>query len=108
MKRKQVDPHNTTVLEWSYARTGSLRKAMRVTSLVEAWAIARTALEVDHLTVDEYAAWWKEARSTAYKHVGEFREVFGHSDVDQVVNVVQVAREAAQRDRLDLSGLAAA
>jgi len=106
--RRKVDPTNCTLLEYAYGRTGSYRKAMRVGTLVTSWLIARRDLDASSLTMDQYIEHWREKRSTAYKYREEFREVFGHDDVDQVVDAIEAQRHPVETGRFDLTGLVAA
>jgi len=93
-------------MEFAYARTGSMLKAARVVAFIVGWAVVRRELGREP-TVDEYAAWWKEHRATAYRHRAEFREVFGVSTPGPILDALE--RQHAQlHDRIDLGQLAAA
>src|SRR4051794_40374520 len=96
---KSVDLRNCTLLEFVYARTRNLRKTGRVVTLISTWDLQRRLQEVDSLTVDDYCEYWNEKRSTVYLHREEFREVFGHDDVDRVVTLVQAQQQAAESGR---------
>lgn len=99
--RRKIDLTNCTLLELAYARTGSMLKAARVSSFAVAWSVVRADLGRAP-SVDEYAAWWKEPRATAYRHRDEFRQVTGLDTPDPIID----QWEAARRDqRVDLSGL---
>jgi hypothetical protein len=104
--RRKIDPRNCTAMEFAYARTGSMLKAARVVAFIVGWAVVRRELGREP-TVDEYAAWWKEHRATAYRHRAEFREVFGVSTPGPILDALE--RQHAQlHDRIDLGQLAAA
>jgi hypothetical protein len=73
--KRRIDPTSCTLLEIAYLRHGSMLKAARVVAFVIGWGVVRQELGHEP-TVDEYADWWKEGRSTAYRHRDEFRHVF--------------------------------
>jgi hypothetical protein len=56
-----------------------LRRGLRALGFMVAWDMCREALghEPD---VQEYAAWWKEATSTAYRDMALFKEAFPGED----------------------------
>ena len=47
---KRPDPSRTTLIEWAYAKTGSMLKASRVVSFVVAWDVARRQLDKPRIT----------------------------------------------------------
>lgn len=55
-----------------------MRKAMKVMTFVAAWEMARQSWAEDHegerFTIEDYAAWWKESRSTAFREQQLFRK----------------------------------
>jgi hypothetical protein len=106
LRRRKVDPTDCTLLELAYGRTGSMLKAARVLAFVTAWDVVRRDLGRAP-TVDEYAAWWKESRSTAFGHQAEFREVFGVDTPDVILDLVE-DQGGVQRARIDWGHLAAA
>lgn len=71
----KFDLSNATIIEVAYAKTGSMLKAARVVAFVLAWSAVRDELGREP-TMQEYMDHWREHRSTAYKHLAEFREVF--------------------------------
>lgn len=104
MKRK-VDVSNATILEIAYAKTGSMLKAARVVAFVIAWGQVRREAD-EPLTIEAYAAYWKEDRSTAYRHQALFRQVFDRCDTpDPVLDALE---DAAATKRIDLGELVAA
>jgi len=105
LKRSPVDPSSCTLVEWAYARTGSIMEAGRVVAYVVKYAAAREALGHDP-SVAEYASWWSEPEATAYRHNGQFREVFGHENPGVVLADLERQRAGVQ-DRFDLTGLVA-
>jgi hypothetical protein len=107
---KRPDPSRTTLIEWAYAKTGSMLKASRVVSFVVAWDVARRQLDKPRITAAEHAAYWREAESTTYKHLAEFREVFdARPDLmpDDVLDLLE-AQRAALSAPADFGGLVAA
>jgi hypothetical protein len=105
MKRSPVDPSSCTLVEWAYARTGSIMEAGRVVAYVVKYAAAREALGHDP-GVEEYADWWGDSYRTAYQHQAEFREVFGHENPGVLLVALDRQRVGVQ-DRADLTGLVA-
>jgi hypothetical protein len=94
-----VDPAACTLIEWAYASSGSMLKAARVVAFVSAWAVTARELGRDP-AVDEYAEWWGEPLSTAYKHLGEFRAVFPGAETPAAV--VELMDDATWRKRSTL------
>lgn len=94
-----------SLIEIAYRRTGSMLRAARVVAFIHAWGVVRRELGRTP-TMDEYAAYWKEPRRTAYKHLGEFRECFDLCQwPDPVLDALDQARDA---DRLSVRGLVGA
>lgn len=106
MKPRKLDVSNCTLIELAYARTGSMLKAARVVAFVVAWGQARDAAG-GPITVDDYAAYWKESRSTAFRHRGEFRDVFPNLDTPEPIIELWERERAAAHQKLDLSLVAA-
>jgi hypothetical protein len=103
LKRRRIDPRDATLIEIAYARTGSMLRAARVVAFIQAWGVTRRELGRTP-TMDEYVDFWGEGRSTAYKHLGEFREVFDRCEwPDPVLDLLA----AAQADRADLRAVTA-
>jgi hypothetical protein len=104
-KRRPIDVRNCTLLELAQAKTGSMLKAARVVAFVVGWETVRRDLGREP-TVDEYAAWWKEDRATAYRHLALFRTVFDARP--DIVPGEVLDHFAAQRrsvtDRFDFAG----
>jgi hypothetical protein len=106
LKRRKVDPHNCTLLELAYARTGRMLTAARVLAFVVAWAVVREELGREP-TVEEYAEWWREPERTAYDQLETFREVFpGARYPGAVLDRLQGA--SVERSKLDWGELVAA
>lgn len=100
MSRK-VDLRRASLIEVAYVRTGSMLRAARVVAFVQAWGVVRRELG-RRPTMDEYIDFWSERRSTAYKHLGEFREVFDRCEwPDPVLDALEAARD----ERADVRGL---
>ncbi len=106
LRRSKIDPANCTLVEWAYARTGSILQAGRVVSYVVKYAAAREALGHDP-GAEEYSEWWGEAPRTSYLHQAQFREIFGH-DNPGVLLAAMEAQRAGVQERIDLTGLVAA
>lgn len=55
-----------------------MRKAMKVMTFVAAWEMARRDWSTNHpgevFTIEDYADWWKESRSTAFREQALFRK----------------------------------
>ena len=67
-------------------------KGSRVLAFILCWGIAEEALGHPP-TVEEYADWWKESRSTAYREQARFRECFPTEATPQrIVNMLQAQR----------------
>lgn len=63
-------------------------KSARVIAFVLSWGIAAEA--VGHpLTLEEYADWWKDSRSTAFREQALFREAFpGEKTPQRIVELL--------------------
>lgn len=61
----------STLLQDLLRRVG-FKEAMRVGTFMAAWDACEQELGREP-TVREYAAWWREPESTAFKHLSEFR-----------------------------------
>ncbi len=103
--RRRIDPGNCTLVEYAYARTGSVLKAGRVVGFMTKYAAAREALGTDPST-ERYADWWGESYPTAYRHAAEFRAVIGQ-DVAAALAGIEAQRAGVQ-DRIDVAALVAA
>ncbi len=106
LRRSKVDPASCTLVEWAYARTGSILLAGRVVGYVVKYAAAREALGEDP-PVEVYADWWGESYTTAYRHAAEFRQVFEHDNPGVLLAAMECQRVGVQ-ERIDLTGLVAA
>jgi hypothetical protein len=56
-------------------RNVGFRRGCRAVAFLVCWAIVEDALGRTP-TLDEYADWWKESRSTAFREQAIFREAF--------------------------------
>lgn len=65
-------------------RTGSHLKGARIAAFIVAWGLARQELG-DSITVESYAAWWKQSRRTAFREQAEFREAFAPLETPDAV-----------------------
>ncbi len=63
-----------TLLELVVARQG-LRKGASTMGFIVAWSVASKA-EGGPITLEQYAAYWKDSRPTAFRHQARFRECF--------------------------------
>jgi hypothetical protein len=63
------------LLQLARSRVG-VRRAYRVVTFMVCWHIARRELDVDELTLDAYAEWWRVPERTAYREQALFREAF--------------------------------
>jgi hypothetical protein len=96
-------------MEIAVDRVGQ-RKTPRVLSFILQWQIARDALGHDP-TIEEYAAWWKESRATAYRHLSLFREAFpSERDPTKICDLLSAHMDrrkgVASLGRLPLPGVA--
>lgn len=67
-----------------------VRKAFKVLTFMATWDRARRAMRKQALTLDEYADWWKEPRSTSFRHQALFREAFpGEETPDRLLDMAE-------------------
>ena len=79
-----------SILETMFARVG-MRAGMRVGTFIAAWATAEK--DIGHeISCDEYADWWKMARSTAFREQAAFRECFPEFETPTTLINACVAR----------------
>lgn len=64
-----------TLVEAVHERTGSFLRTGQIVAFVQAWSVARDRLGHEP-TVEEYAAYWKQPRRSAYREQARFREAF--------------------------------
>src|SRR6266508_873836 len=50
-------------------------RASRVAAFISLWGLALDDLDREELTVEEYAEWASEARATAFRRAGDYREL---------------------------------
>ena len=81
-------------------RRVGLRKGRQVGSFMAAWALVEAKLGHEP-TLEEYAAWWKESRATAFREQALFRECFPEETTPSRLN----ALVAGKAGRADLIGL---
>lgn len=74
-RKKQVDPKAASLLEVVYGVTGSYRETAKICSFVKSWAKVRDSIGKTP-NMEEYAAYWKVGRATAYREQALFREAF--------------------------------
>src|SRR4051794_30310703 len=79
-----------TVMEWCLANGGVIKGA-RVQAFIAQWTIASQHIGRP-ITLAEYAEWWREPRSTAFRHQAQFRELFPHLDTPQSIADAAIAR----------------
>src|SRR4051794_11070263 len=91
-----------TVLEVAVAR-GGIVKGTRVTTFVAQWTMASSMLGRP-IGIEEYSEWWKEPRSTAYRHQRRFREVFPELETPQPIANRAIAK---QREKIAEKGVGA-
>jgi hypothetical protein len=71
------------------ARNVGQIKGARVVAFVVMWAIAEDALGHSP-TLEEYAEWWHESRSTVFREQARFREAFpGETTPQRLVDVLR-------------------
>ncbi len=81
-------PRRTTLQQLAAARVGQVKGA-KVVAFVVMWAIAEEALGHPP-TLEEYAEWWRESRSTVFREQARFREAFpGETTPQSLVDVLQ-------------------
>lgn len=71
-------------------------KAARIVAFILAWGQLRDELDREP-TVADYIEVWGEKRSTAFKHLQEFREVFDRCDTPSPVLDAMPERQPSQR-----------
>jgi hypothetical protein len=86
-----------TVAEFCVARGGVL-KGGRVQAFIAAWTIASQAMGKP-ITLDEYADWWRETRSTAFRHQARFREIFPELQTPQPIANAAILRASEWQER---------
>jgi hypothetical protein len=69
---------------------GGIRKGARVQVFITQWTLASQSMGKP-ITLDEYSEWWKESRSTAFRHQAEFREIFPALETPQAIANVAIA-----------------
>jgi hypothetical protein len=72
-----------TLVELCVARGGPLKGA-RVGAFIASWALASHA-QGGPIGLDEYADYWAEPMSTAYRHQARFREMFPGQSTPQLL-----------------------
>jgi hypothetical protein len=86
-----------TIAETCIAR-GGVMKGARVQAFITSWTIASQAMGKP-ITLDEYAEWWREPRSTAYRHQARFREVFPELQTPQPIANAAILRASEWQAR---------
>lgn len=84
----------------------ALPKATRVAEFTAMWAISK--YQDGSVTIDELAEFWGEPRRTMYRHLAEFREVWGpvgHETPDQLADAL-IADFRRRREQMRASHLA--
>jgi hypothetical protein len=85
-----------TLLELCVARAGgtwrSIPKGMRVCQFVLEWLV-QSLIEERAITMPEYRRFWDEPERSAFRHLAEFRELFGegknnYSDPQPLVDII--------------------
>jgi hypothetical protein len=75
---------------------GGIRKGARICTFITQWTMASQAIGHE-ITLEEFADWWKDPRSTSYRYQQEFRECFPHLKNPQAIANLTLARlEASQ------------
>lgn len=91
---RQREPR--TLLELCVARAGgtwrSIPRGMRVCQFVLEWMVL-SQIEGRPITMPDYRRFWDEPERSAYRHLAEFRELFGkgkndYSDPQPLVDIV--------------------
>lgn len=83
---------NPSLLQIAHKRMGFL-KGTRVVAFIVSWAVAEEALGHPP-SLEEYADWWKESRSTAFREQARFRECFpGEETPQRIVDLLTAQRE---------------
>lgn len=94
-KMAAMSKHQPTVMEFAIGKAGVL-KGGRVCAFIASWTITSQALGRD-ITIEEYADWWNESERTAYRHLADFRRVFGPGTTPQTIANHAIARAAAHQ-----------
>lgn len=82
-----------TLAQIAVAKKGVI-KGSRVLTFIASWAIAEEALGHPP-SIEEYAEWWKESRSTVYREQARFRECFPHEATPQrIVDLLKAQRSS--------------
>lgn len=82
-RKKQV------TLQQAAAKNVGQVKAAKVVAFIVMWAIAEEALGHPP-TLDEYASWWRESRSTVFRLQARFRDAFpGESTPQRLVDALR-------------------
>jgi hypothetical protein len=66
-------------------------KGARVQAFIAQWTIASQSIG-GPITLAEYADWWREPRSTAFRHQAQFRELFPELETPQPIADAAIAR----------------
>jgi hypothetical protein len=86
-----------TIADVCIAR-GGLMKGARVQGFIAAWTIASQSMGKP-ISLDEYAEWWREPRSTAFRHQARFREIFPELQTPQPIANAAILRASEWQDR---------
>ena len=73
-----------SLLDLCVERTGSQLRGARLAAFIVWWGQARRELGPE-MTIEEYAAWARESRPTAYRELALFREAFAPLDTPHQV-----------------------
>lgn len=99
MAKKQA----RTLIEVAVARAGLMRGS-RVTKFVTEWTLVVQA--VGHpITLAEFAEWWSEPMSTAYRRQAQFREVFPELETPQPIADLVIAGKAKKAAGAGVEGI---
>jgi hypothetical protein len=95
-------------MELCVARAGgtwrAMPKGLRVCQFIVQWMLL-SQLEGRPITVPEYRRFYDEPERTAYRHLAEFRELFGekfngYSDPQPLVDILTPQMPPAQSERI--------
>jgi hypothetical protein len=64
-------------------------RASRVAAFICMWGLALDDLDLDEITVDEYAEWANEARATAFRRAAEYREMWEDIEINTMARKVR-------------------
>lgn len=98
-----------TLLELCVARAGgtwrSIPKGMRVCQFVLEWLVV-SQIEDRAITMPEYRRFYEEPERSAYRHLAEFRELFGKgwNDFNDPQPLVEFMAAQLPADRLEWFG----